>query len=182
MSSTPAASSVRRTLWLIGFAFVLHELEEWNLVSWLEANFEPAPAFTDRAVRTLLVLFAALGLSFTALAIRLLSLRSALLVLLPLFLVVFLGNALTHVVWLFSFGAYAPGVLTSALLMIPLTLHLARVVLRERLAPAAYVWALLMLALLQPAGAMAMGNTMSAQQIALQRFGARLAEWLWVGG
>lgn len=38
MASKP---SIRTILWLISVAFVLHEAEDWNLVSWLAANFEP---------------------------------------------------------------------------------------------------------------------------------------------
>jgi hypothetical protein len=172
---------IRRVLWLIGLAFVLHEAEEWNLVTWFQANFEPPPQFTDRQARTLLVLFATLGISFTALSIRLLSLRVALFALLPLFVAIVLGNALTHIFWLFYFETYAPGVLTSALLLVPLTLYLIRRVLQERLVPPAYVWLLLALALLQPLGAAAAGSTLSGPHLAFQRLGARLAGWLWSG-
>lgn len=174
-----ANSSVRRVLWMLGFAFVLHEAEEWHLVSWCGAHFEPGPAFTDREARTLLVLFALLGFGLTVVSMRLLSLRRALLVLLPFFVAILLGNALTHVFWLFYFRAYAPGVVTSALLIVPLALYLVREVLARRLVPAAYVWFLLALALVQPAGAAWAGATLSGPQLALQHLGARLAGWLW---
>ncbi len=170
---------IRRVLWLIGLAFVLHEAEEWNLVSWFHDNFEPPPQFTNREARTLLALFALLGISFTALSIRLLSLRAALFALLPLFVAVVLGNALTHIFWLFYFQSYAPGVLTSTFLLVPLTLYLVRGVLQERLVPSAYVWLLLGLALLQPVAAAAAGSTLSGPQLAFQRLCARLAGWLW---
>jgi multisubunit Na+/H+ antiporter MnhE subunit len=99
--------------------------------------------------------------------------------LLPLFVAVVLGNALTHIVWLFHFRTYAPGVVTSALLLAPLTVYLIHRVLRERLAPRAYVWALTGLALLQPLGAVAAGSSLSGSQLALQRLGMRLSQWLW---
>jgi hypothetical protein len=169
---------IRRALWLIGLAFVLHEAEEWNLVSWFQANFEPPPQLTDLEARTFLALFALLGISFTALSIRLLSLRAALFVLLPLFVAVVLGNALTHIFWLFYFQTYAPGVLTSAFLLVPLTLYLVRGVLQERLVSSVYVWLLLGLALLQPVAAAAAGGVLSGSQLAFQRLGARLAGWL----
>ena len=174
--------STRRVLWLIGLAFVLHEAEEWNLVSWFQANFEPPPQFNDREARTLLVVFALLGISFTGLSIRLLSLRGALFALLPLFVAVVLGNALTHIFWLLYFRTYAPGVLTSVFLLVPLTLYLIRGVLRERLVPPSYVWSLVALALLQLVGAAAAGSSLSGPQLAFQRLGARIAEWLWEAG
>jgi hypothetical protein len=173
--------SIRRTLWLLAAAFVLHELEEWQIVSWYQANFQPPPEFDDREARTLLILFAFLGFSFTALCNRLLGLRAALFALLPLFLTIVFGNALAHVFWLFYFTSYAPGVVTSAFLVVPLTLHLARDVLRERLVPAPYVWLLLALAALQPVGAAAAGRTLSEGQLAFQRLGAQLANRLWGG-
>ena len=122
---------------------------------------------------------AVLGISFTALSVRLLSLRAALLALLPLFVAVVFGNALTHIFWLCYFQTYAPGVLTSALLLVPLTLYLIRGVLQERLVSSTYVWSLLGLALLQPVAAAAAGGTLSGPQLAFQRLGARFAGWLW---
>jgi hypothetical protein len=169
---------IRRILWLLGFAFVFHELEEWNLVSWHQANFEPPPQFTDREARTLLILFALLGISFTALCNWLLSLRVALVALLPLFVAIIFGNALTHIFWLFYFQTYSPGVVTSAFVLVPLTLLLVREVLQEHLVPAAYVWMLLALAVLQPVTAAVAGSTLSGPQLALLRFGAHLARWL----
>ena len=170
---------IRSLLWLLGVSFALHEAEEWNLVSWEHAHFTPPPEFNNLALRTLLVVFAFLGLSFTALCIRLLSLQGALLALLTLFVAVVLGNAFTHIFWLFYFGAYAPGVVTSALLLVPLTLYLVCRVQQERLVPRAYLWVLLGLAVLQPLGAAFAGSSLSASQLALQRLGARLSQWLW---
>lgn len=170
---------ISRLLWLLAISFALHEAEEWKLVAWERTHFLPPPEINDLAARTLLVLFALLGLSFTALSIRLLSTRGALLALLPFFVALVLGNALTHIFWLFYFGAYAPGVISSGLLVVPLTLHLVRRVLRERLVPRAYVVAMLGLALLQPLGAAATGSTPSGAQLALQRLGVRLSQWLW---
>jgi hypothetical protein len=175
----PAARSIRVLFWLLAASFALHEAEEWNLVAWERAHFTPAPPFDDRAVRTLLVGFALAGLAFTALCLRALSLRAASFALLPFFVSVVLGNALTHVFWLFFFGGYAPGVATSILLLVPLTLCLVWRVLEERLVPRAYVAALLGLALLQPLGAMAAGATLSDAQLALGRLAVRVSRRLW---
>lgn len=172
-------ASTRRLFWVLGASFALHEAEEWNLVAWERVTFAPPPRFDDVAARTLLVLFASLGLAFTAASLWLLDGRRAAMALLPLFVGVVLGNALTHVFWLLRFHAYAPGVATSALLLIPLTLLLVRRVLRERLAPRAHVFALVALSLLQPLGAALSGGSLSEPQLALQRLAMRFSEWLW---
>lgn len=176
---TSSKPPIRRVLWLLGFAFVLHEAEEWNLASWLQASFEPAPQLSDRVARTLLALFAMLGVSFTALSIRLMSPRGALIALLPLFVAVIFGNALTHIFWLFHFGAYAPGSLTATLLVVPLTIILVRGVLHERLVPPAYVWLLVAIAFIQPIGAAMAGSSLSGPQLVLPQLGEALAERVW---
>ncbi len=160
--------------WL-ALAFVLHEAEEWNLVAWFEAHFTPAPGFTDRGARTLLVLFSVLAVAFTGLCLRVLSPRGARLALLPFYLGIVAGNALTHVFWLVSFRSYAPGVVTSALLVLPLTALLVTRVLRERLVPAAYVGVWLAIALAQPLGAAWAGDALLPGQIAFQELGESLA-------
>ena len=169
---------LRRLLWALAAVFAVHEAEEWNLVTWLQAHFTPEPGFTDLGARTLLVLFASLAVSFTVLAARFLSERAAVVALAPLFLSVVLGNALTHLFWCIYFRGYAPGIITS-LALIPLALAFARLTLREHLAPRVYVWVLLGLSLLQPIAAALAGSHLSAQQISLQAWGNRLALWLW---
>ena len=173
---------VRQLFRLLAVSFVLHEAEEWNIASWEHAHFTPPPRFDDFAARTLLGLFSILCVSFTALALRFLTPRNAAIALLPLFVAVVFGNALTHIFWLFYFGSYAPGVVTAAFLLVPLTLHLVHRVLREDLAPRLYVWVLLALAAVQPLGAALAGSTLSESQLALQSLCMRLSQWIWSTG
>ena len=172
------SNRLHRLFGLLAGVFALHEAEEWNLVEWLGLHFTPEPGFSDQGARTLLVLFTALAVSFTIVSLRFLSQRAALMVLLPLYLTVVLGNSLTHLFWVAYFGGYAPGAVTS-LVLVPLAVRLARLCLRERLAPRAYVWGLLVSSLLQPFGAARAGSSLSAAQIWLQGVGEGLAGWLW---
>ena len=66
MVETPGTQRLRRLVWLLPVAFGLHEAEEWNIVPWLQAHFTPRTELTDLGARTLLVLFAALALLYTA--------------------------------------------------------------------------------------------------------------------
>jgi hypothetical protein len=167
----PRSDDLRRVLWLLAISFALHEAEEWNIVAWQRATFTPAPEFDELGARVLLVLFALLGVGFTAAALTLLRMREALFALLPLFVAVVLGNALTHVGWQLAFGGYAPGVVTSAVLLVPLTAHLVYRVLRERLVRACSRCSIACSADRR----LAAGRTLSAPQLALQRLGARAA-------
>ena len=74
---------------------------------------------------------------------------------------------------------HPPGVATSAALLLPLIRYLLVRVVRERLVPAAFLLPWLVLAVVQPLGAALSGSSLSVPQLALQRLGARLGEWLW---
>jgi hypothetical protein len=168
-----------RLLWVLPLAFAAHELEEWNIAPWLRANFTPATELTDLAARTLLVAFALAALAYTGAVSLLASLRARLWLLLPLFVVVALGNAVQHVYWAASQGAYAPGVITSAFAVVPAVAYVSLRAVRERLLPAWYVGLLHLLALLPVLVAARLGRTLSPEQLALHRTAVRLAAWLW---
>ena len=172
-------TDLRVFIWLLAVSFALHEAEEWNIALWLRTHFIPTTEFTDRAARTLLVLFALLALLYTALTSLLLSTRGMLYALLPLFIGIAFGNALNHVFWFFYFSSYAPGVVASAFLAIPLTVYVSVRAVRERLVPGWFVGLLYAAALLQPLAAARAGATLPDQALVLQRVGLRFSEWLW---
>ena len=53
-------------------------------------------------------------------------------ILLVFFIAVF-SHSLAHVYWLFSLGVYAPGVVTSIILIIPITAYVTYRAIRDRL-------------------------------------------------
>ncbi len=93
-------------------------------------------------------------------------------------IVLVLQNALQHVYWLFLFEAYAPGVVTSVFLLIPVTLYLIAMALRDRLLSWWYVVALL--ALMTPGliATVESGNTLTPQIRAIHDFAIALARLL----
>ncbi len=170
---------LQRLVWLLPMAFALHEAEEWNIVPWFRASFTPQTELTDLGARTLLVAFSFAAFLWTGVASLLPTTRMTLLAVLPLFIVAGVGNALTHVYWLFYFGAYAPGVATAALLVAPATLFVSFRAVRERLVPGWFVGILYLLALVPLVAVARAGRTLSPEQLALHRLGTRLAAWLW---
>jgi hypothetical protein len=170
---------LRRLVWLLPVAFGLHEAEEWNIVPWFQLHFVPRTELTDLGARTLLVAFTLAAFLYTGIASLLPTARGMLLAVLPLYVLVAFGNALTHVFWWVYFGAYAPGVLSAAFLVAPLTVYVSWRAVRERLVPAAYVGALYLLALVPLLGVARAGHTLTAEQLALHRLATRLATWLW---
>jgi hypothetical protein len=108
--------------------------------------------------------------------------RSTLCAVLPLFIVVGVGNALTHVFWLLYFGSYAPGVATAALVLAPVTVYISLRAVRENLVSRWFVGVLYLLALVPLIAVTRAGSTLTSEQLALHRLGAQLAAWLWGAG
>lgn len=166
-------------MWLLPAAFALHEAEEWNIASWFRLHFTPRTEISDAGVRTLLVAFSLGAFLLTWLASRLPTLRGTLNVVLPFYVVVAVGNAMVHVFWWVSFGSYAPGVVTAALLVTPATLWVTLRALREGLVSGAWVGVLYLLAALPLVSVARAGATLTPGQLALHRLAARLGAWLW---
>jgi hypothetical protein len=171
---------IRRLVWLLPAAFALHELEEWNIVPWFRENFSPQTELTDLGARTLLAAFSLGAFLFTGFAALLPTIRMTLCAVLPLFIVIGVGNALTHVFWLLYFGSYAPGVATAALLVAPVTIYISQRAVWENHVSRWLVGVLYLLALVPLIAVTRAGNTLTPEQLALHRLGAQLAGWLWV--
>jgi hypothetical protein len=113
-------------LWLGGFliAFVLHEFEEWNILRWYRRNYTELPPITERAVRVWIIFVNSLAVLWYLAAVVSGNPQIAALILLPA-VAIAIQNALQHVYWLFYFRQYAPGVITAAILLIPLGILVA---------------------------------------------------------
>ena len=110
-------------LWVFVVAFALHESEEWNIMRWYRRNFVDLPPTTDKAARTWIVFISMIGLLWCTAATLPGNQPLAAWVLLPA-LVLALQNAFQHVYWSFYFRQYAPGIVTSVVLLIPLGIYL----------------------------------------------------------
>jgi hypothetical protein len=113
-------------LWLGGFliAFVLHEFEEWNIMRWYRRNYAELPPITERAVRVWIIFVNSLAVLWYLAAVVSGNPQIAAFILLPA-VAIAVQNALQHVYWLFYFRQYAPGVMTAAILLIPLGVTVA---------------------------------------------------------
>jgi hypothetical protein len=118
---------------------------------------------------------------YTGLA-SLLPTRGMLHAVLGFFIVVAVGNAFTHVFWWVRFAAYAPGVATATLLVIPLTAWISLRAVRERLVSGWLVAGLYALALVPLVGVARAGGRLTDEQLALHALAARLGTWLWGAG
>jgi len=163
-------------LWLFVVVFVLHEVEEWNIMRWYQRNFVDLPPTTDKAARTWIVLISAIGLVWCIIATLPGNPTIAAFVLLPA-VVLALQNAFQHVYWLFYFKQYAPGIVTSVIFLIPLGVYLI-VRASQNYVPIWYVGILLLLiipGLLQTVKAK---SRMTPQIRGIHNLSIKLNDWI----
>jgi len=164
-------------IWLFPVALALHEAEEWNILGWQQRNFVNLPAKTHASVRTVLVFVILLGFLCTALAAWPNNLTIAAFVLFPFAAIGFL-NALQHLFYTMYFRQYAPGVITSVVLLLPISGYLTARAIQENLVPLVYVVVLMLLVILGLIQTMNAGNTLIPAFRAISHFGMALSKWL----
>lgn len=169
--------SFLNAIWLLPIAIAIHEAEEWNILNWEQRNFVNLPTKTNASVRTFLVFFTLFGFLLTALIALPNNPKFAAFVLLPYAAGAFL-NALQHIFYTIYFQQYAPGLITSILLYLPVTGYLTARAIGENLVPVVYVLALLILTILGLVQTIKAGNTFIPFFRAVSSFGLAISKWL----
>jgi hypothetical protein len=161
-------------LWLFPIAVAVHEAEEWNIVRWYEQNFANLPPLTDKGARAWLVFSSLLGFVWTGIAVLPAHPAVAAFVLLLAFALM-LQNGLQHIYYLFYFRHYAPGVVTTMILLIPTISYLTARAVQEGHVPFWYAILFVVLAIPNLVQTVQARNTMPPSLHAVHRFGAALA-------
>jgi len=164
-------------LWMFVIAYALHELEEWNILRWYQRNYVDMPPSTDRTVRVWIVFFILIVFVWCAVATLPGNPVFAAYVFLPT-IAVAIQNAFQHVYWLFYFKQYAPGVVTSVVLLIPLGLYVTIQAVLQNYAPYWYVGVLALAmipGLLQTVKAK---NKMTSQIRRFHNLSIKLDKWI----
>jgi len=126
-------------LWLFVFAFIVHELEEWNITDFEHRSFVGAPSTaTTKNARIWIAFICTVGLIWCAAATLPGNPTVAAFVFLPA-VALAAGNALQHIFWSLYFRQYAPGVITAVLLLIPLGGYLTITAIHQDYVPLWYV-------------------------------------------
>lgn len=136
--------SFSTVVWLLPAAIALHEMEEWNILGWYHRRFVDLPEMTNTSTRVFIVFMSLYAFAWTAVSLLFGNLKVTAF-LLSITALVFLLTALQHVYWVFAFRDYAPGVITSVLLVIPVIVFLGLVAGYQGLLP---VWYLVLLCVL----------------------------------
>ena len=97
----------------------VHEAEEWSIGPWFERNFTNNTGISDEAIWFGLVLMTVTIAVWIFIATRFRNPKLVAVVALPIVAFVALGNALQHIVWTVLFSEYAPGSISSVVLVVP---------------------------------------------------------------
>lgn len=161
-------------LWLFVIAFALHEIEEWNILSWYQRNYVDLPPSTNKAVRVWIIFVSLIGIVWCAVATLPGNPVFAAYVFLPA-IAVAMQNALQHVYWFLYFRQYAPGIITSVFCLIPLGIYLGIQAVGQSFVPVWYVGILLLLLIPGLVQTVQAKNRMTRQIRAVHHLGIKLA-------
>jgi len=177
IATTFNAMSFLTAVWLLPLALAVHEAEEWNILSWEQRNFVNLPAKTNVSIRTFLVFFTLFGFLWTTLAALPNNPTIAAFVLLPFAAGAFL-HALQHIFYTIYFKQYAPGVVTSVVLYLPIVGYLTARAIEENLIPVVDVVVLVILTSLGLIQTIKAGNTVTPLFRSISDFGMALSKRL----
>jgi hypothetical protein len=135
------------------------------------------PRISHKSNRTWLVFVSIVYFGWCAIATLPGSPTFAAVVFLPA-IAIALQNALQHIYWLFHFRDYAPGVITSLLLLLPLGIYLTVRAIQQDYAPAWYVAVLALLMVPGLAQTVRAGHRLTPQMRTLHSFSIRLSDRL----
>lgn len=108
-------------IWLIPIAFSVHELEEWNILKWYRKYFSNLPDSSNTSIRIHIVTLSLVAFLLTYLA-RILSGTFAFSLIIAFLSAFILLNFIQHIIWTAQLRAYSPGLLTSCLSVMVVTL------------------------------------------------------------
>lgn len=162
------------SLWLFVIAFALHEVEEWNILSWYQRNYVDLPPSTNKAIRVWIIFVILIGFIWCAVATLPGNPVLAAYVFLPA-IAVATQNALQHVYWLFYFKQYAPGIITSVFCLIPFGVYLVIRAVSQSFVSFWYVGILMLLLIPGLIQTMQAKNRMTKQIRAIHLLGIKLA-------
>lgn len=170
----------RKIVWLLPIVFMIHELEEWNIKGWYETNFVNPPEVSDAALRIMLLLISLIAFFITAIASSFKSEKLVAYISLIFFVAAAFSNAVQHLYWQVVWGGYGSGVISAALLVIPVTLLASFIAVRQGLVGRTFLSTLYVLPILMLYPVITAGNVVTPLMQNIHGFGEIIATLLGV--
>ncbi len=132
-----AQVDTRRLLYIVPVVYLLHEIEEWNILAWHKSVNTGVPDVTDLHVRIALVFVLILGVVWTGISLIAKSRKVMIYTAMPL-IAISIANGIQHLIWWIHFNVYAPGVIFGFFLGAPVFLFIAVRMVKEHLVARLY--------------------------------------------
>ncbi len=170
-------TSYRKVVWLLPFALLGHELEEWNIKDWYVINFVNPPEVPDTALRAILLIVSLMGFVVAGIASRFNNEKIVTYITLTFFILASFANSLQHIYWQLAWGGYASGVIASAILIVPTTLWVSAVAVVQGLVSRAYLGALYLLSIVNLIVTVNVGNIVPPSMQSVHALGWDIARF-----
>jgi hypothetical protein len=169
-----------RTLFKVfPFVFMLHELEEWNILPWHKLYQSNIPAdVTSMDVRTLFIFLILLFFAYTSISLISKNKRINSYLLLP-FIALMCYNGIVHIYWTFYFKTYAPGLIFGFIIGVPFAIFIIYRILKEKLVSKFYALLFIILCIVLFIQTVIIGNKIETGLVNAMLFSKKLADWLW---
>ena len=164
--------------WIFCLVFALHELEEWNILTWHQQHHENFPPLTNLDIRTFLIFITIVFAAWTSISLIPKKTKIRAYLFLPA-VALAVSNGVMHIFWLFSYGAYAPGVIFGGIAGVPLGAYIAWFSINKQLLPIWYVIVLGSLVVLSVFSAVRAGGNLDPQLLGLLGIAGEVARFLW---
>lgn len=171
-----------KLIWLVPIILFLHEMEEWNILTWYRRHqIELPEGMTNLDVRTWLLFISLVGLIWALVSLITKNKKISAYIIIPAIFIC-LVNCIQHLVLVFSYQEYTPGFIFAFIIGVPIYLYIIIRALRDKLIPLWYpiVFAVIILipSALEAARSL-QGTTTSKSLESIHVFAMWLSHKLW---
>jgi hypothetical protein len=160
------------------YVFALHELEEWNILSWHQKYQTNVPDVIDLNLRTIFLLIIGIVFFIFFIAQKIKKRQTAAYILFPVLALSFY-NGIVHLYWSVNFITYAPGLIFGFIIGVPLSGIIIYKIISEKLVSKWYVifFGTLFSALF--ANIILLGDKIEPFLVQSMLLGKILTKWIW---
>jgi len=165
----------RQYIWGLPIAFVLHEIEEINILPWHQQYWTNPPDITNVTVWTWLAFISLVGFIWTFLSLLPKNPKVSAFIIFPFFILTVFGNVLQHMYLFLITLNYIPGTITALILLLPVILYIVIRSIRDKIAKLWYIILLFVFSIPQLVSIVKAGTTMPNSLLSLYEFSEKLA-------
>lgn len=162
---------------ILPFLFALHELEEWNVLSWHRIYQSNIPDVLDLHLRTIFVIIIGAAFLFFFFVLKTKNQKATAYILLPV-LTLLIYNGLVHFYWSIYFTSYAPGLVFGFIVSAPLIAIIIYKMISQKMVPQWYASFVGIIFTAMFAHIIMIGDRLESGIVNAMLLGRIIAEWI----